>query len=293
MTEPDSVIRSWRDGEDPDRSVFDTRRLLAEAVDSHRPMAEKLELLVAATDPMLDGPGGEPMAIFRTASLLAKEHRALEDPPGAEARMRVRVAIEVARVRGLHCDGGHARRALAQAIAVVVLIENEAGGRDKMLTAVAADERNAVAECMADIVGPLAATLKRGRAKGDPVRNGWVGDLRRFVDSYIPGLDASQAILYPGTPRMVQLLYLLLEEADPQDAKRIAGLYDLDVRARLRDWRGLVTIPMREAAMARHGGDAEGFAKISGDACRRLAAAQLYRHRRVALSEGYIEEPTP
>lgn len=287
--DPDQVLRDWRFGEDVERAVVGAKALLRDIVQADQPMSVKLHNLTAAAEGILDAPGGDPMLLVRAANSLAKEqqHRELTTRLTSEERLRARLIITEARIRGLHC-ADRSDLAFLHCMAAWTAIENFAGGRDALLASLGHRPPTVVGEFVTQSAGRFAAVLKRARRVDDRVRIYWTKELRAVVDSYIPDLDAERAFVYPGTPTLVQVLFLLAETRDPEDRKRINALRQLDQRARLTDLRAQATIPLREAAIARFEGDVSAFEKHSRKGLAKLEDRGLFRHLRVARSRGYL-----
>jgi hypothetical protein len=287
--DPDGVNRRWRYHEDVERAVVDARRLVDGAMEEDFSISRKLAGVEAAAEVLFDGPGRDPMLIYRAMNVLAKEWRYVELTRSTtpEQRLCMRVRITVLRARALHI-AGDSRRAFEQAWAAHTAIEAQAGGRDAMLELLASPEPNILAECMIAILGIFAASLKRDLPPTHPVRAYWLGEIRTIVDSYIPRLEAERAMIYPGTPRVVQVLYFLAEHRDPADADRIRALRRIDDMARPRDARGEATLPLRSIAIANFEGHANVVALDSPRALQALACQDLERHIDVVKTQHYI-----
>lgn len=292
LVDPDDINRDWLEGGDPARAIELARRSLQALVDDDLPMSHKIAQLEAAAEPMLDAPGGDPMFLYRVVNALSKENQGIELQThlAFEERMSRRVTLTRYRARALHC-GDHPMPALEQCLAAHDALERMAGGRDALLAALGNRPPNLVAASTAAIVGVFAASIRRALPIDHPARRYWVGEMRAIVDASLPDLDASRAAVYPDSPSLVQVLYLLAEDRDPLDAERIRALRAFDMRVRPTHRRGQSTIPLREVAVARYEGDDTTAAQQSERARDKLNAQQLPRHLVNVEKFDYINPP--
>jgi hypothetical protein len=288
MRNPDNALQYWRDFADPDHSVHFARQELERMlVSTEMSIEEKLEILTANMEALLDGPGGNPMEVVKAVDQLEHEiaWRERLERPTREQRLKRRVILSVASARGWHC-AGNSDRALERALAAHCIIESAAGGRERLLELLSLQEPNLIAECMSRILGILAAAMRRATELGPTARRYWPAELRALGDALMPGLDPDRAIVYPGSGSHVQYMYLLAEEGDPLDAERIRAYHRFDKRVRLADNRGLATVPLREVAVAKYFGDDETAAEQSDLAIKQLEP--LERHMRAVDDNDYL-----
>jgi hypothetical protein len=287
----DEIHEDWREGRDPERAVRQAQDALETmTVDTELSFEERLEIVRVTMGPLVDGPGCDPLRAARLVTLVARIWRAIElnEPTTPEQRMSTRVELSVHHCRGAHC-GLESRPALGHALAAITQVENFAGGRERMLLALAETSPNATAAAAIAIVGILAASLKRTfRDPHHPTRLYWLGQIRAMIDSYLPDRRVELAVRYPYDDALVQAFYLLVEQGDPIDERRIDALLAFDRLARPDDHRARLTIPMRDVAAAVARGDVPKAAAKSALAIRTFETNGLWRHLRVAEAEGYF-----
>ena len=288
----DIIHAAWREGEDHELATRRARELVASVVASPQPIDVKIGLLEAAVEPLLDAPGGNPMLAFHAAKELVRENAFLErtTPHISEAtRLQRRVRLTVVQARGLHCSGEHFL-AFRAVLAGLTAVENFAEGHDAQLRTMANRPPNIIAECTVALLGIGAASLRRASI-AQSTRDFWTARFRELVLSYIPNLsDPSSAYQYPGTPSLVQMLYLLAERRDPADAQLVRALHALDKLARQTDKRALATIPLREVAVANYANDNEHAAKQSKLALPKLQKFPLPRHLKVVKRMNFLTQ---
>ncbi len=287
----DKLRSSWREGEDPEGAGFHARQQANRLFTDELAFEEKLEILRDIHGPLVDGPGRDPAYFVRITTALMLEWRAIEGGTETTVEERVlrRVELALFRARGLHC-GGDSYHALREALAAHSQLEGYAGGRQELLQRLAGQEPDIAARALIAVLGIFAAALKRHiKDPQDPTRLYWIGEFRTLLDHYMPGLDPRRAIVYPHADALVQVLYLLAEQGDPADAARIQALKAFDDRVRPKDHRGSLTIPLRDAAIARFEGDLAGFASRSKEAISGLESNGLLRHLDIVVGEGYAD----
>lgn len=290
----DELYRDWREGEDPDRAVAMARHALAELLSSSEPIDVKIARLGDIAEPMLDGPGGSPILVFNAAKALARENGFVERSTRVprDHRLRRRVEIALLQARALHCAGEH-RLALRASLAAIAMVEDFAEGHEGLVAKMANRPPNACAECAVRILGIMAAALRRSRVAESSMEF-WTMRIVDLVKSYLPDLkDPGKANIYPGTPALIQVMYLLVARGDKADAPLIKALYALDRLARPGDRRALATVPLREVALARYSGEGERVAEQVELASRRLREHPLPRHLIVVRDQGYLEDDEP
>lgn len=285
----DQVHFDWREREDPERAVFVARQQLAKLSDSRELSIDaKIAAFEVLIEPMLDGPDGSPMIVFKYAGLLAKEVQRVElahrERLSELRRVGRRVSVSKFRIRALLC-AQYEDQAMRHCMAGITFVENLAGGRDQLVAAMGR-RPNAVADNALALIGPTAGVL-RGAQLPSATRDIWVRKLRSLVTSYIPGLDASRAYIYPGTPSVVQVLFLLAWLGDPEDAALIEALHELDKRARPSDCRAQATIPRRDLAVAQYRGDRQEASALEAKAISNFATYPLERHLRGYQGRGF------
>lgn len=276
----DDIINSaWRDGEDPELAVLRARQLVVSILSSPQPIEVKIGLLEAAVEPLLDAPGGNPMLAYHAAKDLIRENAFLERTTNVSdsERLRRRVRLTVIQARALHC-ARQSRLAFRAVLAGLTAVENFAEGHEALLAGMANRPPNVAAECVVMLLGIGAASLRRAEGMAQSSREFWTVRLRELTVSYMPRLDPAAAYLYPGTPSLVQVLYMLIERRDGEDAEVIRALHALDKIARQTDRRALSTIPLREVAVAEYEGDAARAAEQGILARPKLIAFPLPRH---------------
>jgi hypothetical protein len=288
----DDIINSaWRDGEDPDLAVRQGRDTVTSILASSQPIDVRMGLLEAAIEPLLDAPGGNPMIVVYAAKQLMKDISFLERTTrvSAEKRLSRRVRITVMQARGLHC-AGESYLAFRAALAGLTAVENFAEGREGLLAKMANRPPNAVAECAVALLGIAAASLRRAGI-AQTSRDFWTTRICEIVERYIPQLqEPTSAYVYPGTPALIQVLYLLVERRDPADARLIRALHELDKVARPTDRRALATVPLREVAVAGYYGDEQRADEQSRLALPALVDSSLTRHVSVVTKMRYLRE---
>jgi len=289
--DPDNALEYYRSGQDLEQSVADARREIEQLLSSTEDSIDKkIERFLLQMEPLLDGPGSNPMEVVAAGDLLEREmhwRMRFEDATASQRLLR-RVKLNVALARGWHC-AGNSDKALERALAAHCITEAEAGSREKLFELLSAPEPNIVAECMSRTLGILAAALRRAEELGPTARRYWPQEIRALADALMPGLDPERAIAYAGSESRVQILYLMAEEGDPLDAERIRAHHRFDQRVRLTDHRGMATVPLREVAVAKYFGD-DATAEEQGEvAIEKLEDAQMERHLRVIDENGYID----
>jgi hypothetical protein len=277
-----TIFAAWREAEDPELAVHtaweDVERVLASSDSLDRKIAD----LEAAAEPLLDAPGGNQMLVAHAAKALLRENAVLERtlPSTAEQRLRRRVRLTVLQARGLHCAGEN-RHAFRAVLAALTATENAAKGRTALLARMGNTEPNVFAECVIAVLGIGAASLRRVEL-ADSAQKAWSKWFCELVLAYIPDLqDPRSAQLYPGTPSLVQILYLLVERRVSTDAPLIRALHELDKIARGTDRRSLATVPLREVAVAGFDGDQERLVEQRALAKPKLEEHPLPRHLEV------------
>jgi hypothetical protein len=286
----DLIFAAWREGEDPDRAVHSARVTATSVLSSAQPMDVKLGLLEAAAEPLLDAPGGDPMFVYRVASIIAREnafHERTARVP-VEQRLRRRTRVAVLEARGLHC-AGESYAAFRAFLATLTAVESLAEGRNGLLAKMGNRPPNVCAECAVAALGIGAASLRRAGI-AERSRAFWTKQIRDLARHYMQDPDDPSAVhLYPGTPSLVQVLYLLAADGDPEDAELIRALHVLDKTARPSDRRALATVPLREVAVAAYEGDAERLVEQANIARPRLERHPLPRHLAVVDTLGYLD----
>lgn len=286
----DRVVRDWRWGENPPRAVAGANRILDAILAEDLPMSVKLALLEAAIEPMLDAEGGSPARVYQVTNAVAKEstyHEATERL-SYETRMARRMRITVARARAAHCMG-RSDLAFRQCLGAHAAIETMADGRDQLLATLGNQQPNLTAELMDGVLGILAASMRRALSADHPSRQYWTNEIRDIAASFMPGLNAEKAQVYPGSGSRVQAMYVLTERGDPRDARLISALRAFDMRARLTDPRAQATIPLREVAYAKFVGDAVTMEEQAALAIVRLGAHPMPRHLRRVGEDGLLD----
>lgn len=287
----DIIFSTWREGTDPELAVRRARETIGSILASSQPVEVKIGLLEAAVEPLLDAPGGNPMLVVHAARSLIKENAFLERTThvSSEKRLRRRVQLTVIQARGLHC-AGESYMAFRATLAGITAVENFAEGREALLAKMENRPPNVAAECAVALLGIAAASLRRATL-AQSSRDFWTKWICELVRSYIPKLDEpSSAYMYPGTPALVQVLYLLAERHDPVDATLIRALHRLDMLARPTDRRALATVPLREVAVARYHDDEQRVAEQSAQARPKLVDYPLPRHLKMVEKMRYLTE---
>jgi hypothetical protein len=282
----DAVHAGWREGEDPELAIHIARDSLPKLLSSTDPIDIKIARLAIIAEPLLDAPGGNPMLLARGAKALITENAWLErsSRASAEQRLRRRVWLTTLQARGLHC-GGESYYALRASLAALTAIQNQAEGRDALLARMPNRPPNIYAESVISVLGIAAASLRRTNI-ADTSYEKWAEWFKKLAENYIPELDPSLAYIYPGTPSLVQVLYMITERRDPGDAELVRALHALDKLSRPTDRRGQATIPLREVAVAGYFGDLERLA-----AQRKLVRPKLQEHplpRHLDLVDRYL-----
>jgi hypothetical protein len=286
----DLLHSAWREGDDPELAVRHAREAVGIALNSTDPIDVKIARVRASAEPLLDAPDGNPMLVAHAARGLMRENQLVErtSKTSAEQRLRRRVDITVLHARGLHC-GGQNDAAFRSFLAAWTGITNVAEGPDALLAKLANRPPNICAECLISIAGIGAASL-RGADIPLHIRAGWVEHFAEIVSHYIPNLDdPTSAYLYPGTPSLVQVLYLLAEQRDQKYAPLVRALLSLDKLARPSDRRALATIPLREVAIAEYEGDKGRANDQSLVGWKKLHAHNLVRHIAVVSERRYMD----
>jgi hypothetical protein len=286
----DNMQHDWLEGNDPERSVPAARHEIDEILTRDMDMESKLARLERAAEPLLDAPGHAPMELYQAATAIAREVAWLErfEKPAREVRLRRRVIVTVIRARALHC-AGHSKKAFEMMLAAHAVIESAAGGREALLRHLGADQPNVLAECLSRSLGIMAASLRRADQLPAAPRNYWRREIRALADALIPGMDASRALVYPGSPSMVQVLFLLTELRDMRDLGRVTALREFDKRARLPYHRAQSTVPLREVAFAKFLGDDATASEQADLAITNLVDGQFERHLPVVDEQGYLD----
>jgi hypothetical protein len=285
----DTIFAAWREAEDPELAVQtaieDVERALASSASIDRKIAD----LEAATEPLLDAPGGNPMLAAHAARALVRENAVLERtlPSTEEQRLRRRVRLTVVQARGLHC-AGESDLAFRAVLAALTATQNAAKGRAELLAQMGNVEPNVFAECVIAVLGIGAASLRRAELARSS-RETCTERFRELVLAYIPDLkDPSSAQLYPGTPSLVQVMYLFTEHRISTDAGLVRALHGLDKVARGTDRRSLATIPLREVAVAGFEGDRTRLIQQRALARPKLEEQPLPRHLKIVGQ--YLDE---
>lgn len=288
--DPDRIDREWRERQNAELACRLSREVLDALSTLEMPFSAKFALLGSAAEAMLDAPDGDPLLVYRKANALSKElqEEALMGHILYPKLLERRVVLTKFKARGLHC-GGRSRSAFAQVLAAHTRLEVEAGGRDELLE-ILGRSHNALASALIEIVGVGCASLRRAFEPDDPTRLLWMGEFRAIVDALIPDHDVAAAPVYPGSPSCVQAFFMFVEAADPDDVDRIEALYAYDQRVRPTDRRGQATIPLRDAAYAKHHGDTAAFERHAAAAPDRLRVQGLGRHLVVVEERGYLKK---
>lgn len=303
MLDPDTIQSMWRDFNDPEGAVvYGRKALIAIVTDTEMPFSKKLALLSAGIEPMLDGPGHDPLFVRDITDLFGRESRTLEPGLSREARLWRRVYIAHLHARALHC-AGHSYEAFQLCTGILTWIESAAAATLAARRAPLESDREALLRLLRDgdpfyrevvsmALGILAASMRRAEQvrTSKTVWRCWTRDIRQLTDCFIPGAGTGSPDLYSGSPSMVQVLFLLAELRDSSDAPRIKGLIQIDRAARATDRRGQATIPLREHAIERYFGNDDTAAQQPPVAIANLAEGQMIRHLHSVDQQGFFDD---
>ena len=278
----------WEQGQNRDRAVAVARTFMEGLRDGRIEPVANLERMKAAAEPLWDGEDGDPQLVRTAVNDVQRAFRQAERFGGLKdpARLMVRVEPQVLLARA-ELRAGRGREAFLVSHAVLVWLEDFAGGSAALRDIIARPTPNPAAECAVAILGIYPAALRRS---GLPLIIGTQYEQigRQLVRAYM-NTDRRPTV-YPRTAALAsQWLYHVIR-ADHGGAERdlVRRLYELDLMTRPPHLRGQATRALRDLEYARYLGAAADVERHKEQVTEDLRISGLARHQQVVEAYGYL-----